>query len=118
MIKLSHPEWSNNVGDLGQAALREEQLEALGRIDLLLVPVGAGPTIGAAQAREIVDQVQARFVVPHHCSTTSPRGSSTCTEPRRRPSTSAISRAPTGRCSWSRLRPKGCSGARRALNRR
>ena len=33
------------------------------------MPVGAGPTIGAAQAREIVDQVQARFVVPHHYRT-------------------------------------------------
>jgi L-ascorbate metabolism protein UlaG (beta-lactamase superfamily) len=58
-----------HLGDLGQAALRQEQLDALGRVDLLLVPVGAGPTIGAEQARTIVDQVHARLVVPHHYRT-------------------------------------------------
>ena len=39
-----------HLGDLGQSALRQEQLDALGQVDLLLVPVGAGPTIGAEQA--------------------------------------------------------------------
>jgi L-ascorbate metabolism protein UlaG (beta-lactamase superfamily) len=58
-----------HLGDLGQAALRPGQLDALGRIDLLLIPVGAGPTIGAEQARTIVDQVHARLVVPHHYRT-------------------------------------------------
>jgi L-ascorbate metabolism protein UlaG (beta-lactamase superfamily) len=58
-----------HLGDLGQSALREEQLDALGRVDLLLLPVGAGPTIGAEQARTIVDQVHARLVVPHHYRT-------------------------------------------------
>jgi len=58
-----------HLGDLGQSALRQEQLDALGRIDLLLVPVGAGPTIGAEQAYAIVDQVHARIVVPHHYRT-------------------------------------------------
>jgi L-ascorbate metabolism protein UlaG (beta-lactamase superfamily) len=58
-----------HLGDLGQAALRQEQLAALGRVDLLLIPVGAGPTIGAEQARTIVDQLHARFVVPHHYRT-------------------------------------------------
>jgi L-ascorbate metabolism protein UlaG (beta-lactamase superfamily) len=58
-----------HLGDLGQAALRQEQLDALGRVDLLLLPVGAGPTIGAEQARTIVDQVHARLVVPHHYRT-------------------------------------------------
>lgn len=40
-----------HLGDLGQRALREEQLAALGSVDLLFVPVGGGPTIGAEQAR-------------------------------------------------------------------
>ena len=39
-----------HLGDLGQAALRDEQGEALGTIDLLFVPVGGTPTIGAEQA--------------------------------------------------------------------
>ena len=58
-----------HLGDLGQTALRPEQLAALGTVDLLMVPVGGGPTIGAAQAREIVDQVGAKLVVPAHYRT-------------------------------------------------
>ena len=58
-----------HLGDLGQSALREAQLAALGDVDLLLVPVGDGPTIGAAQARTIADQVHARVVVPAHYRT-------------------------------------------------
>ena len=55
-----------HLGDLGQAALRPEQLDALGQIDLLMIPVGGGPTIDAARAWEIVEAVGARLVVPAH----------------------------------------------------
>jgi L-ascorbate metabolism protein UlaG (beta-lactamase superfamily) len=58
-----------HLGDLGQRALRPEQLEALGSVDLLLVPVGGGPTIDAEQARAIADLVHASLVVPHHYRT-------------------------------------------------
>lgn len=37
-----------HLGDLGQRALRDEQMTALGTVDLLFVPVGGGPTIGRA----------------------------------------------------------------------
>ena len=67
-----------HLGDLGQAALRQEQLDALGRIDLLLVPVGGGPTIGAEQARAIVDQVARRA---SSCPTTTGRSASTSSSP-------------------------------------
>jgi L-ascorbate metabolism protein UlaG (beta-lactamase superfamily) len=62
-IRVAH------LGDLGQRALREEQLAALGRVDLLFAPVGGRPTIGAAQAWEIAAQVGARIVVPMHYRT-------------------------------------------------
>ena len=39
-----------HLGDFGQAGLRAEQAAAIGEIDLLFVPVGGGPTIGAAGA--------------------------------------------------------------------
>jgi L-ascorbate metabolism protein UlaG (beta-lactamase superfamily) len=58
-----------HLGDLGQAALRDAQLAALGQVDLLLPPVGAGPTIDAVQAMVIVEQVGAKVVVPHHYRT-------------------------------------------------
>jgi L-ascorbate metabolism protein UlaG (beta-lactamase superfamily) len=58
-----------HLGDLGQAALRDAQLAALGQVDLLLVPIGDGPTIGAEPAMAIVDAVGAKVVVPMHYRT-------------------------------------------------
>jgi L-ascorbate metabolism protein UlaG (beta-lactamase superfamily) len=58
-----------HLGDLGQAALRDEQAAALGTVDLLFVPVGGGPTIGAQQATEIARTLRARVIVPMHYRT-------------------------------------------------
>jgi L-ascorbate metabolism protein UlaG (beta-lactamase superfamily) len=58
-----------HFGDFGQAALRDEQAEAIGTVDLVFLPVGGGPTAGAAQARAIVDRLRPRWVVPMHYRT-------------------------------------------------
>jgi L-ascorbate metabolism protein UlaG (beta-lactamase superfamily) len=58
-----------HFGDFGQATLRDEQAAALGTVDLVIVPVGGGPTIGAEQAAEIAGRVQARWIVPMHYRT-------------------------------------------------
>lgn len=58
-----------HFGDFGQSALREEQACAIGEVDLLFLPVGAGPTIGAAQALQIVSRLAPRWVVPMHYRT-------------------------------------------------
>jgi len=58
-----------HLGDLGQTALRAEQLDALGAVDLLFVPIGDGPTIGAEQAATVARQLQARWIVPMHYRT-------------------------------------------------
>jgi L-ascorbate metabolism protein UlaG (beta-lactamase superfamily) len=58
-----------HLGDLGQSDLREEQAQALGNVDLLFVPVGDGPTIGAEQAAAIAARLSARVVVPMHYRT-------------------------------------------------
>jgi L-ascorbate metabolism protein UlaG (beta-lactamase superfamily) len=58
-----------HFGDFGQSSLREEQAEAIGSVDLLFVPVGGGPTIGAAQAAEIAQRLGVRWVVPMHYRT-------------------------------------------------
>jgi L-ascorbate metabolism protein UlaG (beta-lactamase superfamily) len=58
-----------HFGDFGQAGLRAEQAEALGTVDLLFIPVGAGPTIGGAQAAEIAQRLGARWIVPMHYRT-------------------------------------------------
>jgi L-ascorbate metabolism protein UlaG (beta-lactamase superfamily) len=62
-LRLAH------FGDFGQVALREEQREALGSVDLLFVPVGGGPTIDAAAAKVIVEELRPRWVVPMHYRT-------------------------------------------------
>ena len=40
-IRVAH------FGDFGQRSLRDEQADAIGHVDLLFLPVGDGPTIGA-----------------------------------------------------------------------
>jgi L-ascorbate metabolism protein UlaG (beta-lactamase superfamily) len=62
-IQMAH------FGDFGQRGLRDEQAGALGSPDLIFLPVGAGPTIGAEQAAAIVEQLQPRWVVPMHYRT-------------------------------------------------
>jgi L-ascorbate metabolism protein UlaG (beta-lactamase superfamily) len=58
-----------HFGDFGQSALRPEQAEAIGDVDLLFIPVGAGPTIGAEAAAEIVGRIGPSWVVPMHYRT-------------------------------------------------
>jgi L-ascorbate metabolism protein UlaG (beta-lactamase superfamily) len=58
-----------HFGDFGQRALRLEQAKAIGRVDLLFVPVGGGPTVGASEAAAIVDRLSPRWVVPMHYRT-------------------------------------------------
>jgi L-ascorbate metabolism protein UlaG (beta-lactamase superfamily) len=58
-----------HFGDFGQRGLREEQLAAIGEVELLFLPVGGGPTIGAQQASAIVERLAPRWVVPMHYRT-------------------------------------------------
>ena len=60
---------SRHFGDFGQCELRDEQAAAIGEIDLLFLPVGGGPTIGAEQATAIVERLSPRWVVPMHYRT-------------------------------------------------
>ncbi len=58
-----------HMGDFGQSELREEQARAIGDVDLLFIPVGGGPTIGAEQAAAIVERLSPRWAVPMHYRT-------------------------------------------------
>jgi L-ascorbate metabolism protein UlaG (beta-lactamase superfamily) len=62
-IRVAH------FGDFGQSELRPEQAALLEDIDLLIVPVGGGPTIGAAGADAIVGRLKPKWVVPMHYRT-------------------------------------------------
>jgi L-ascorbate metabolism protein UlaG (beta-lactamase superfamily) len=58
-----------HFGDFGQNALRPEQAAAIGALDLLLIPVGGGPTIGGLAAAEIALALDPVWVVPMHYRT-------------------------------------------------
>ena len=62
-VRISH------FGDFGQGALRPEQCEAIGEVDVLLLPVGDGPTVGGERAAAVVRALRPRLVVPHHYKT-------------------------------------------------
>jgi L-ascorbate metabolism protein UlaG (beta-lactamase superfamily) len=49
--------------------LRVAQAEAIGTVDLLILPVGGGPTIGAEGAHAIIERLAPRWVVPMHYRT-------------------------------------------------
>jgi len=55
-----------HLGDLGQEKLTDRQLQALGEIDILMVPVGGKYTIGAAEAIAVINQIEPRIVIPMH----------------------------------------------------
>jgi L-ascorbate metabolism protein UlaG (beta-lactamase superfamily) len=55
-----------HLGDFGQAALRPEQREAIGAVDVLFLPAGAGPTVAHDVAAEIVRALAPRTTVAMH----------------------------------------------------
>jgi len=57
-----------HAGDLGHP-LSAEQVSALGKIDVLMLPVGGHYTCGPTEAEQVVDQVRPRVVIPMHYKT-------------------------------------------------
>ena len=57
-----------HLGDLGHV-LTSEQVEEIGDVDVLLLPVGGLSTIGAAMAAEVIRQLEPKAVVPMHYKT-------------------------------------------------
>lgn len=57
-----------HLGDLGHP-LSDAQIASLGRVDVLLVPVGGHFTIDAAQATELTNRINPRVVIPMHYKT-------------------------------------------------
>lgn len=57
-----------HCGDLGHP-LPEEQLEHLGEVHILLVPVGGFYTLGPEAAAKLVAQVEPKIVIPMHYRT-------------------------------------------------
>ena len=55
-----------HLGDLGQKELTPEQVEKIGEIDILMIPVGGVYTISAKEAVKIMSQIEPNIVIPMH----------------------------------------------------
>ena len=65
-----------HLGDLGHL-LTDDQLSAIGAVDVVLIPVGGTFTLDAHQASRVVDQLHPRLlVVPMHYKTDASRSRS------------------------------------------
>ena len=58
-IRLAH------CGDLGHL-LTEEQLKEIGKVDVLMIPVGGFYTIDAKQAWQNIEKIKPKIVIPMH----------------------------------------------------
>jgi len=59
-IKLCH------LGDLGQSNLVNGQLEKIGEVDILFIPIGGVYTIDWKSADTIISQIEPRIIIPMH----------------------------------------------------
>jgi len=55
-----------HLGDLGQNELTDRQIDALGEVDILLIPVGQISTLGAKEAATVINQIEPKIVIPMH----------------------------------------------------
>lgn len=54
-----------HMGDLGHV-LNPEKVQEIGKIDILMIPIGGFYTIDAAEAVQVVNQLNPRIVMPMH----------------------------------------------------
>ncbi len=57
-----------HCGDLGHP-LSDKQLEYIGNVDILLVPVGGTYTMGPEEAGSLVSQIEPKIIIPMHYKT-------------------------------------------------
>ena len=57
-----------HCGDLGHI-LSDKETASLGRIDIVLIPIGGNFTIDAAQATDIIEKIKPKIAIPMHYKT-------------------------------------------------
>lgn len=55
-----------HLGDIGQKELTDDQLEQIGDVDILMIPVGGVLTISAKEAVKIISQIEPKITIPMH----------------------------------------------------
>jgi L-ascorbate metabolism protein UlaG (beta-lactamase superfamily) len=46
--------------------MKEEEVETLGEIDILILPVGGNTVLSASEAVKIVNEIEPKIVIPSH----------------------------------------------------
>lgn len=59
-LKICH------LGDIGQKELNSDQLEKIGPVDILMIPVGGQYTISGKEAVKIMSQIEPKIIIPMH----------------------------------------------------
>jgi L-ascorbate metabolism protein UlaG (beta-lactamase superfamily) len=57
-----------HMGDFGQKELEEKQIEEIGGVDILMIPVGGVYTISAKEAIKVLEQLEPKITIPMHYS--------------------------------------------------
>ncbi len=55
-----------NLPHIKDFNMKEEDIEALGEIDILILPVGGNEVLDASEAAKVVNQVEPKIVIPSH----------------------------------------------------
>jgi len=58
-IKICH------LGDLGHI-LSEDQVEKIGNVDILMIPIGGNYTLDAKEAEKVINQIDSKIIIPMH----------------------------------------------------
>ena len=59
-----------HLGDLGHV-LDDQQVKAIGEVDVLLIPVGGVYTLNGSEAKQVVEQLKpTKYIIPMHYATT------------------------------------------------
>lgn len=55
-----------HLGDLGQEKLEDHQLDLIGAVDVLLIPVGGKYTLNYKEAVGVIGQIEPKIIIPMH----------------------------------------------------
>jgi L-ascorbate metabolism protein UlaG (beta-lactamase superfamily) len=53
-----------HLGQLRQKELTSEQVEKIGKIDVLMLPIGGGKTLNAKEAIKVMSQIEPKIIIP------------------------------------------------------
>ncbi len=64
-----------NLTHIQEWNMKEDEVESLGEIDILILPVGGNTVLSASQAAKIVNEIEPKIVIPSHYKMSAQGGS-------------------------------------------